>query len=204
MYVGLLQALHLCLAEFLTHYKPPEVPSLGESPVDPVQALLCRVLAVSQKICDSVITTLSLSTGSLSEEELGNYVHVTCVCSVISPSNTRYHLNMTVNLMSSSMLLTSGISPSFADMGLAIERAIVSPHSGGTDPAPDVAPHPRDTGPAPDLAPHPRDTDPAPDVAPHPRHADVTSIEYQLVLSYCWLALKVHSLVEWLEVVLFV
>ena len=73
-YLGLLQALHLCLAEFLTHYKPPEVPSQGESPVDPVRALLCTVLTVSQKICESVLTTLSLSTGSLLEDELGKNV----------------------------------------------------------------------------------------------------------------------------------
>ena len=138
------------------------------------------------------------------------------------------------------MLITSGISPSFADMGLAIEQAIVPPHPRGTGPS-DLPPHPRGTGPSDlppdprgtgpsdlpshsrgtgpsDLSPHPGGTGPS-DLPPHPggtgpsdlpphpggtgpspalasckRHTDITSLDHQLVLSYCWLALKVHSL----------
>lgn len=126
------------------------------------------------------------------------------------------------------MLITSGISPSFADMGLAIEQAIVpphpkdtvppdlSPHLGGTGPvdlsphpkdtvSPDLSPHPSGTSPSDlsphpggtgpvDLSPHPSGTCPSPTLAPCKRHTDVTSLDHQLVLSYCWLALKVHSL----------
>lgn len=63
------------------------------------------------------------------------------------------------------MLMTLGISPSFSDMGLAIEQAIVTPQGGGTGPTPDPS--------------------------ACKRQAEVTSLEHQLVLSYCWLALKV-------------
>ena len=114
------------------------------------------------------------------------------------------------------MLITSGISPSFADMGLAIEQAIVPPHSKDTVPS-DLSPHPKDTVPADlpphlggtcsvdlfphhggtgpsDLSPHLGGTGPSPALASCKRHTDVTSLDHQLVLSYCWLALKVHSL----------
>ena len=42
--------------------------------MEPVQVLLCSVVTVTQKICSSVLATLSLSTDSLLEEELGNTV----------------------------------------------------------------------------------------------------------------------------------
>ena len=42
--------------------------------MDPVQVVLSTVLKVIQKICNSVLATLSLSAGSLLEEELGDTV----------------------------------------------------------------------------------------------------------------------------------
>ena len=73
-HVGLLQALQLCLPDLLTHYRQFEGLAVGEFPLDPVQELLCSVLQVTQKICNSVLATLSLSASSLLEEELGRFM----------------------------------------------------------------------------------------------------------------------------------
>ena len=73
-HVGLLQALQLCLPDLLTHYRQLEGLAVGEFPLDPVQELLCSVLQVTQKICNSVLATLSLSASSLLEEELGRFM----------------------------------------------------------------------------------------------------------------------------------